>query len=122
MGLSERRLRLSRICLMGNDMKEQENTTPRRRRKDSALQNLGAGTLAIVPAATGDTPNAVESLAAEPTHEAIARRAYQLYEDRGRKDGHDTDNWFQAERELRDVALNATRDRIGATENPYAAA
>jgi hypothetical protein len=35
-----------------------------------------------------------------PTHEQIAARAYQLYLERGRIDGHDIDDWLQAEYEL----------------------
>ncbi len=31
----------------------------------------------------------------------IRRRAYQLYEERGRNDGHDIDDWLRAEAELR---------------------
>jgi DUF2934 family protein len=31
----------------------------------------------------------------------IARRAYELYEERGHVDGHDRDDWFRAEQELR---------------------
>jgi hypothetical protein len=31
---------------------------------------------------------------------AIARRAYELYEKRGRQDGRDIDDWLLAEREL----------------------
>jgi hypothetical protein len=34
-------------------------------------------------------------------NEAIARRAYELYESRGREDGQDQEDWFQAEREVR---------------------
>jgi Protein of unknown function (DUF2934) len=34
------------------------------------------------------------------TQEEIAQRAYALYEARGREDGHDLDDWHQAEREL----------------------
>jgi hypothetical protein len=30
----------------------------------------------------------------------IAARAYELYERRGRKHGHDVDDWLRAEREL----------------------
>ena len=30
----------------------------------------------------------------------IPERAYQLYEQRGREDGHALDDWLQAEREL----------------------
>lgn len=34
-------------------------------------------------------------------HDEIARRAYELYEQRGRGDGWDWDDWFRAEHELR---------------------
>jgi hypothetical protein len=34
------------------------------------------------------------------TPEAIARRAFELYEKRGRQDGRDVDDWLQAEQEL----------------------
>jgi len=33
-------------------------------------------------------------------HDAIARRAYELYLARGAAPGHDRDDWIQAEREL----------------------
>jgi hypothetical protein len=44
-----------------------------------------------------------ESLAGhEPvTDDDVARRAHELYRDRGWDDGHDLDDWLQAERELR---------------------
>jgi hypothetical protein len=32
--------------------------------------------------------------------EQISRRAYQLYEQRGRQDGHAVEDWLQAEAEL----------------------
>jgi len=32
--------------------------------------------------------------------EQIRRRAYELYEQRGRHDGHETDDWLQAESEV----------------------
>ena len=35
---------------------------------------------------------------AEPTHEEIAQRAYEIYE---REGGHHEGNWLRAERELR---------------------
>ncbi|MGC2196704.1 MAG: DUF2934 domain-containing protein [Terriglobales bacterium] len=36
-------------------------------------------------------------------HDQIRARAYQLYEQRGRDDGHDLDDWFQAEAEFSQV-------------------
>lgn len=32
--------------------------------------------------------------------EAIRRRAYELYEERGRKDGHKLNDWLHAEEEI----------------------
>ena len=37
---------------------------------------------------------------AAPTRDEIARRAYEIYIARGKAGGRDTEDWFQAEREL----------------------
>lgn len=55
------------------------------------------------------TMPSVESLTAVSimsgvTEGDIARRAFELYCDRGCEDGHDVDDWLTAERELRDAA------------------
>jgi hypothetical protein len=52
--------------------------TPQRRRKNRDPQNATA----------------------VPAREAIARRAYELYLQRGDEHGHDLEDWCQAEREL----------------------
>jgi hypothetical protein len=36
-----------------------------------------------------------------PTHDEIARRAFELYLARGASQGQDADDWFRAEAELR---------------------
>jgi hypothetical protein len=95
--------------------------TPRRRRKDQESLNQIVGALATVPTATGEIPNPVESLARSPTQDEIARRAYQLYEERGGEHGRDWEDWFQAEHERRQRATHRNADRID-TEGPYAAA
>ena len=38
----------------------------------------------------------------------IAQRAYERYEARGREDGHDQQDWFEAERELLGVSSDST--------------
>ncbi len=38
---------------------------------------------------------------AESIESAIARRAFELYCDRGCEDGYDVDDWLEAEREVR---------------------
>jgi hypothetical protein len=37
----------------------------------------------------------------------IRRLAYQLYEERGREDGHDVDDWLHAETELTEAVVKA---------------
>jgi hypothetical protein len=76
-------------------------STSQRRLRDREGLNQRTGTPATAPIATGDIGTIVGSLASEPSHDDIARRAYELYEARGCEDGHDEENWLQAERELR---------------------
>ena len=35
-----------------------------------------------------------------PTHNQIAKRAYRIWEERGRRDGHADEDWIRAEVEL----------------------
>jgi len=35
-----------------------------------------------------------------PDHQEIQTRAYELYEQRGREDGHELEDWLQAEGEV----------------------
>jgi hypothetical protein len=41
----------------------------------------------------------------------IAQRAYERYEARGREDGRDQEDWFEAERELQRVSSDSTANR-----------
>ena len=51
---------------------------------------------------------------AHPSPDEIARLAYHLYEFRGRRDGHDVDDWLFAERELAHHYQDAsTTDALG---------
>ena len=46
-------------------------------------------------------PPAQSKVQQPPTHEQIARRAFEIYARRGYTDGNHTQDWLQAERELR---------------------
>jgi len=51
---------------------------------------------------------------------AIARRAHELFEARGREHGHDREDWFRAESELLfpvSVSMSESEDRIGLRAN-----
>ena len=52
------------------------------------------------------SPNTV-AIASGVTEGDIARRAFELYCDRGREDGHDVDDWLNAERELRHASKSS---------------
>jgi hypothetical protein len=54
-----------------------------------------------------------------PDADRIAQRAYERYETRGRENGRDQDDWFEAERELQGVSSNSTagdRDDVNSDE------
>jgi hypothetical protein len=47
-----------------------------------------------------------------PTHDAIAARAFELYESRGGADGRDVEDWLDAERELLESALRRGTEEL----------
>jgi hypothetical protein len=51
-----------------------------------------------------------------PIEQQIQQRAYELYEQRGRTDGHDWDDWLQAECEIRGTHANATAAELLAVQ------
>ncbi len=50
-----------------------------------------------------------------PTREEIELRAYQIFIERGGADGHDVDDWVQAEQELAEKYANTGRMAKAAT-------
>lgn len=58
------------------------------------------------PATRKKPARTMEVMTAEPTktapsHEDISKRAFEIFQSRGGFDGHDMNDWFMAERELR---------------------
>ena len=51
-----------------------------------------------------------------PNPDLVRVRAYQLYEQSGRKDGAELDNWLQAETELRITPRPASKDTVSGPE------
>ena len=52
------------------------------------------------PAKAATTPNVTAPARSGPTHEQIARRAYEIFLARGSHPGNPEQDWMQAEREL----------------------
>ena len=67
-----------------------------RRGKNGVMSNTGS----INGAPLSDQPS-----------ERINRRAYELYEFRGGDHGHDTDDWFEAERQIRAEVATESRKK-----------
>lgn len=69
------------------------------------------------------TAHATDAAQQQAESEQVARRAYELYERRGGEHGHDWDDWFRAEEEIRGQsdtresaqARNTTDDIVAAT-------
>ena len=53
-----------------------------------------------------------------PNHDAIERRAYELYEERGREAGHEWDDWLQAEREVAESEIQSARAATTSDASP----
>jgi hypothetical protein len=51
-------------------------------------------------AAKAGASTSVSAAKSVPTHEQIAKRAYELYLARGAEHGHDAEDWAQAESDL----------------------
>jgi Protein of unknown function (DUF2934) len=64
-----------------------------------ATPSMSTGTPRVSPNAEQSGP-AIQISKADWAHERIARRAYELYEERGRQDGQDLEDWVNAERQL----------------------
>jgi hypothetical protein len=56
-----------------------------------------------------ESPTAVV-VASGVSESDIARRAFELYTERGCEDGHDVDDWLKAERELRQAASSSAAE------------
>jgi hypothetical protein len=63
------------------------------------MDKLGVMT-SVVKDARLDAPSVPLRTSWRPTTEAIAKRAYELYEESGRLDGRDVEFWLKAEKEL----------------------
>ena len=63
---------------------------------------------------TGKSHNGLENAHAfsDPLYVRVAVLAYSMYERRGRQDGHDIEDWIEAEKMIRDeMALQDTRTK-----------
>jgi hypothetical protein len=67
---------------------------PARRRSDKVLEMRSAN----------DLLPQTSSAPVDDLHSAIAPRAFELYCQRGRRDGHDLDDWLHAEQEVLNAA------------------
>jgi DUF2934 family protein len=67
----------------------------------------GSEVFPMKPKPSTPAPKSDEPTVLIPTEQQIQQRAYELYEQRGRTDGHDLEDWLQAECEIRGTEVNA---------------
>jgi hypothetical protein len=61
---------------------------------------------------TPRTPSATSALAEPKTlQDQIRRRAYELYEERGREDGRELEDWLRAEEEIQEIQARSAAVR-----------
>ena len=69
----------------------------------------------VTPSAPNDSASDASRQTQRPSQEAIASRAYEIYQQRGGSDGNDVEDWLRAERELIDPSAERDlliRDRL----------
>jgi Protein of unknown function (DUF2934) len=71
----------------------------------SKTGNTGKTGTTSAPSSTSTTGNATAAL---PSTDDIAKRAYELYLQRGSESGYELEDWLQAEAELVAAASSAT--------------
>ncbi|HLZ32799.1 MAG TPA: DUF2934 domain-containing protein [Nitrospira sp.] len=67
------------------------------------MPRVSAGTSTVGPNAE-ESGSSIRISKADWDHERVARRAYELYEQRGRQEGRDLEDWAKAERQLADAS------------------
>ena len=73
----------------------------------------------VVPMRTHESPSpGTTETSPEETDGDIARRAFELYCERGCHDGHDVEDWLQAARDLRPAGLPQRLDGDGGERWP----
>ncbi len=82
-----------------------KTTTPKAAPKAAAEKPVVKSAAAKPAAAKKTAPAAASKIAlvpkAEPTHEQIARRAYEIWAGRGYRHGNQAHDWWQAEQDLK---------------------
>ena len=73
-----------------------------KRRQTNEANGRGVGSATAAPAGGSDAERGEGVAVGPPAQEAIARRAYELFLERGAEAGHDIEHWLRAEAELRE--------------------
>ena len=82
------------------------DATNQRLRKDK-LMSHSKGTHTFATQKTVNAPHTVLAVASMPTHDDIAKRAYDIYIRTGSRQGQCKQNWQQAEQDLRNEGTKA---------------
>ena len=86
-------------------MKSTQQERPNKERPDQTPIQMSShqGPVQSQTAQRSARPSAISSSSSPDLHEAVRRRAYQIYEQRGMAGGSEIEDWLQAEAELLDT-------------------
>lgn len=73
---------------------------PAQRQSDPVVSDQSGRLMPIDPAGINASAEAVRRNLKHSQEELLRRRAYEIYEQRGKEDGRALDHWLQAESEL----------------------
>ena len=82
---------------------------------DKGKETVDVGAKAASRSGEGQSPPAIQEAAPFSNVEfyaRVARRAYDLFERRGREEGHDVEDWLEAERLVKDELLRDSESPI----------
>jgi hypothetical protein len=85
--------------------KDERRNRTRKRPSKGGMKSSIPQTTQMSPSSSVDTSAGVEP----SVQELVRRRAYELFEARGRKSGHDVEDWLQAEREVKQYSARLNR-------------
>jgi hypothetical protein len=97
MGMAQKRTKADRLERQTEQLEKRADRHPDQiEKKKTTREGMNQA-----PAQTTLAPKSDEPTVLIPIEQQIQQRAYELYERRGRADGHDLEDWFRAEYEIK---------------------
>jgi len=102
-GIAQKRTKVDRLERQTEQLEKRVDRHPDEiEKKKTTREDVNQAAAQTTLAPRSDEPTVLI-----PIEQQIQQRAYELYEQRGRTDGYDLDDWLQAEREIKGTQAKA---------------